>query len=278
MLKSPQEFYNLLVEKFPFSLTQKQDILLQKLVHFLYEKENTTIFLLKGYAGTGKTTTISTVVHNLWRAGIKSVLLAPTGRAAKVISVYSKRQALTIHKKIYFPKKNKSGSVDFVLQPNKHSNTVFIVDEASMIPDTPLNSKLFESGSLLNDLISYVYSGHNCKLVLIGDTAQLPPVKLNISPALSSDKLQLDYQKKVEEIELDEVMRQHEDSGILVNATELRNNIQYELNEYQFQLNFPDLIRLEDGYEIQDAIHDAYDKDGVEDTAFIVRSNKRANQ
>ncbi len=278
MLKTPQEFYNLLIEKFPYSLNQKQDILINKLVHFLYEKDNSKVFLLKGYAGTGKTTTISTMVHNLWRAGIKCVLLAPTGRAAKVISVYSKRQALTIHKKIYFPKKNKNGSVDFVLQTNKHSNTVFIVDEASMIPDSPLNSKLFERGSLLSDLISYVYSGKNCKLVLIGDTAQLPPVNLSLSPALDSDKLRLDYQKTVEEIELDEVMRQHVDSGILVNATELRNYIQYESFDFQFQTNFPDIIRLVDGYDIQDAIHQAYDTDGVEDTAFIVRSNKRANQ
>ena len=278
MLKTPADFYNLLIEKFPFSTTQKQDVLLQRLVEFLYEKSNEGIFLLKGYAGTGKTTTISTVVHNLWRAGIKCVLLAPTGRAAKVISVYSKRQALTIHKKIYFPKKNKGGGVDFVLQPNKHTNTVFIVDEASMIPDSPLSSKLFETGSLLNDLISYVYSGHNCKLVLIGDTAQLPPVKLNISPALDADKLRLDFNKVVKEIELDEVMRQHGGSGILVNATELRNQIQFELTDFQFNINYPDIIRLVDGYDIQDAIHQAYDNDGVEDTAFIVRSNKRANQ
>lgn len=278
MLKTPSEFYHLLLEKFPFSATAKQDILLLKLVEFLYDKSNNQVFLLKGYAGTGKTTTISTVVHNLWRTGIKVVLLAPTGRAAKVISVYSKRQALTIHKKIYFPRKNKGGGVDFVLQPNKHSNTLFIVDEASMIPDSPLSSKLFDRGSLLSDLISYVDAGHNCKLVLIGDTAQLPPVKLTISPALDADKLRLDFNKIIQEVELDEVMRQHQDSGILVNATALRNQIQFDLQDFQFEVPFPDVIRLIDGYEIQDAIHDAYDNIGVEDTAFIVRSNKRANQ
>lgn len=247
-------------------------------MNFIFDNNNHSIFLLKGYAGTGKTTTISTFVNNLWRAGKKAVLLAPTGRAAKVISGYSKRQALTIHKKIYFPKKQKNGSVDFVLQPNKHTDTLFIVDEASMIPDRPQNAKLFENGSLLDDLISYVYSGHNCKIIFIGDTAQLPPVKLTLSPALEADRLNIDYRKEVTEIELDEVMRQQEDSGILANATILRTLIEHESNHFKFDLNYPDIIRLVDGYDIQDAITMAYNNDGVEDTAFIVRSNKRANQ
>jgi len=148
-----------------------------------------------------------------------------------------------------------------------------------MIPDTPSNAKLFENGSLLDDLISYVYSGVKCKLVLIGDTAQLPPVRLSLSPALDAQKLALNYNKDVTEIELDEVMRQHENSGILINATQLRlilaNN---GFENFKFELDFPDIIRLVDGYDIQDAIHSAYDNIGVEDTAFIVRSNKRANQ
>ena len=236
------------------------------------------MFLLKGYAGTGKTSTISTLVNNLWKAEKKAVLLAPTGRAAKVISVYSKKSAFTIHKKIYFPKKQHNGSIDFMLQPNKHTNTIFIVDEASMIPDRPQNAKLFENGSLLDDLISYVYSGKNCKLILIGDTAQLPPVKLSISPALEEDRLEIDYHKNVKKIELDEVTRQHENSGILANATVLRTLIDNDNSNFQFDLKFPDIIRLEDGYDIEDAIVSCYDNDGVEDTAFIVRSNKRANQ
>lgn len=279
MTKTASEFYKNLIEKFPFEPTSSQDLLFTKLTDFIFNTSSEALFLIKGYAGTGKTTTISTVVNNLWRIGKKAVLLAPTGRAAKVISGYSNRQAFTIHKKIYHPKKNKSGGVDFVLQRNKHTNTIFIVDEASMIPDAPGNSKLFENESLLDDLISYVYSGVYCKLVLIGDTAQLPPVGLNISPALDADKLELNYNKNITEIELNEVMRQHENSGILINATYLRlilaNN---GFNDFQFQLGFPDLIRLEDGYEIQDTIHSAYDNIGVEDTAFIVRSNKRANQ
>jgi len=279
MIKNAPEFYKGLVEKFPFEPTDSQDLLLVKLSEFVFEKNNDGLFLIKGYAGTGKTTTISTIVNNLWKIGKKAVLLAPTGRAAKVISGYSKRQAFTIHKKIYFPKKNKAGGVDFTLQTNKHTNTIFIIDEASMIPDTPSNAKLFENGSLLDDLISYVYSGVNCKIIFIGDTAQLPPVKLEISPALDANKLALNYNKDVTELELSEVMRQHENSGILVNATELRlilSNNGYDT--FQFQLGFPDLIRLVDGYDIQDAINTAYDNIGVEDTAFIVRSNKRANQ
>lgn len=278
MLNKPNDFYKELLEKFPYHPTNKQQELFHMLVDFLFSTDNQSVFLLKGYAGTGKTTTISTLVNSLWKTGKKAVLLAPTGRAAKVISGYSKRQALTIHKKIYFPKKQQNGSVDFVLQPNKHTNTFFIVDEASMIPDRPQNSKLFENGSLLDDLISYVYSGHQCKLILIGDTAQLPPVKLSVSPALDADRLEIDYHKNIKEIELNEVTRQHENSGILANATLLRLLIEQDATHFQFDLDFPDIIRLTDGYDIQDAITSAYDSDGVEDTAFIVRSNKRANQ
>lgn len=279
MLKTPQEFYKLLIQKFSFEPTTSQDLLLLKLADFIFDKNKNGLFLIKGFAGTGKTTTISTVVNNLWHIGKKAVLLAPTGRAAKVISGYSNKQAFTIHKKIYFPKKNKSGGVDFTLQPNKHSNTLFIVDEASMIPDNSNSVKLFENSSLLDDLMSYVYSGVQCKIIFIGDTAQLPPVKLNISPALDADKLGANYDKDVVEIELSEVMRQHENSGILVNATDLRLIIANSgFNNFQFQLGFPDLIRLVDGYDIEDAINTAYDNFGVEDTAFIVRSNKRANQ
>lgn len=278
MIKIPADFYNELTKKFPHLPTQKQSQLLNLLSKFIFNDDKDAIFLLKGYAGTGKTTTISTFVNALASAGKKAVLLAPTGRAAKVIAVYSKRPAFTIHKKIYFPKKQANGGVDFVLQTNKHRDTIFIVDEASMIPDSRQNQKLFETGSLLDDLIKYVYSGHNCKLVFIGDTAQLPPVKLTISPALEEDTLQYDYHKNVTEIELDEVMRQHENSGILANATQLRLQMQNESDAFKFNIKFPDIKRLIDGYDIEDALVAAYDNDGVEDTAFIVRSNKRANQ
>ena len=159
--------------------TRKQDMTLQMLSQFLLSKETNAIFLLKGFAGTGKTTIIGDVVTNLWNTSLKAVLMAPTGRAAKVMATYAKTQAFTIHRKIYFPKKERGGGIRFVLAPNKHRNTVFIVDEASMIPDTASQSKLFDNGSLLDELIQFVYSGHQCKLILIGDTAQLP---LCISP------------------------------------------------------------------------------------------------
>ena len=209
---------------------------------------------------------------------MKSVLIAPTGRAAKVLSSYAKKEALTIHKKIYF-QEDFNGVMKFNLGKNLHTNTVFIVDEASMIPDNPLESKLFANGSLLSDLIEYIYSGTNCKLILVGDTAQLPPVKLHLSPALDETKLEFDYNKEVTTLELDEVMRQHKNSGILTNATELRKilNEPY-ITDFKFQINYPDVIRLIDGFEIENAINESYKDNGIEDTAIIVRSNKRANQ
>lgn len=242
--------------------------------------ENNTIFVLKGYAGTGKTTIISTIVNNLIEINKKYVLLAPTGRAAKVIANYSNKPACTIHKKIYFPKKSSGGGVSFTLQPNKHKNTIFIVDEASMISDANSDSKLYENGSLLDDLISYVYSGTNCKMILLGDTAQLPPVNLDISPALDTHTLAVHYDKEIESIELDEVMRQEESSGILFNATELRELLKDNfVTDFQFDVKkYKDIVRLTDGYDIQDAIQSAYSNYSIEDTAFIVRSNKRANQ
>lgn len=273
------EFYSLIKQQFPFKPTTKQDILLLQLSEFIFKESSDTVFLLKGYAGTGKTTIIGTIVTNLWKAKKSAVLMAPTGRAAKVISNYSKKEAFTIHKKIYFPKKNKGGGISFVLQPNKHKNTIFIVDEASMIPDTPNDSKLYANGSLLDDLMQYVYQGHKCKLLLIGDTAQLPPVKLDLSPALDENTLNLNYNKSVTKMELDEVTRQGLDSGILENATLLREALAEEFYEsFKFNLKpFNDIVRLVDGYEIMDAINDAYSTLGYEETSIIVRSNKRAN-
>ena len=177
-------FFTTLKEKFPHEPTLKQSIALQQLSSYVLSKEKEQLFLLKGFAGTGKTTIVGTLVSNLWRTTMKSVLMAPTGRAAKVMSNYANTQSYTIHRKIYFPKKQSGGGVQFVLAPNKHRDTIFIVDEASMIPDTPADSKLFENGSLLDDLMMFVYSGHNCKLILIGDTAQLPPVHLESKSGL----------------------------------------------------------------------------------------------
>ena len=272
-------FYTLLKEKYPHRPTLNQDIALDQLSSFVLSKEKDSLFLLKGFAGTGKTTIIGVLVANLYRTTMKAVLMAPTGRAAKVMSNYSNTQAFTIHRKIYFPKKESGGGVKFVLAPNKHRNTIFIVDEASMIPDTVADSKLFENGSLLDDLMMYVYSGHNCKLVLIGDTAQLPPVHLSLSPALDGNKLALNYNKEVIKLELNEVVRQAEGSGILVNATNLREQLQSEFyDNFRFDVDpYSDIIRLTDGNSIQEAIEESYSRNGKEETAFIVRSNKRAN-
>lgn len=278
MIKAASVFYTELLKNFRHNPTAIQNELFIKLSDFVFDENQKGLFLLKGYAGTGKTTIISSLVKNLWKVGMKSVLLAPTGRAAKVMASYSNKQAFTIHKKIYFPKKASGGGVSFTLQKNKHTNTIFIIDEASMIPDTNVDGKLFENNSLLDDLISYVYSGKNCKMILIGDTAQLPPVRLELSPALDRKVLDYNYQKDVYEIELDEVMRQHHDSGILANATNLREIIQNNYFEpFKFHLDYQDIIRLTDGDEILDAFYTAYDQNSIEDTTLIVRSNKRAN-
>ncbi len=272
-------FYKKIKAEFPYTPTLKQDLVLQKIASFITNTAINEVFLLKGYAGTGKTTIIGTVVKHLWETKKKAVLLAPTGRAAKVISNYSNTEAFTIHKKIYFPKAQKGGGVSFTLQPNKHRNTLFIVDEASMISDATSDSKLFENGSLLDDLMQYVYSGHQCKLILIGDTAQLPPVKLDVSPALNEDTLRNFYNKEVISIELDEVVRQQEDSGILLNATALREAIESGFYEgFKFDIRgFKDIIKPQDGQELMDAINDSYSSLGKEETVIVLRSNKRAN-
>lgn len=273
-----QGFYGFLKRDFPHETTTKQDIALQMLAKFVCGSSKNETFLLKGYAGTGKTTLIGTLVKNLGKAKKRAVLLAPTGRAAKVITNYANKQAFTIHKKIYFPK-NQKGTISFKLQKNKYRDTIFIVDEASMIPDINQDSKLFENGSLLDDLMQFVYSGNNCKLLLIGDTAQLPPVHLLISPALDERVLENQYNREVCQIELDEVVRQKEDSGILENATLIRQRLEDGLYDvFRFSgIEFPDIIRPTDGQEIMDAISDNYAELGNEDTVIIVRSNKRAN-
>lgn len=273
------QFSQHLIDKFPFRPTNSQQQAIQQLSDFLFTDSKNKLFVLKGYAGTGKTTLIGSIVNNLRYANHKTVLLAPTGRAAKVLSNYAKKQAFTIHKRIYFPRSGKDGKVGFVLQPNKFTNTLFIIDEASMIGDSPTQSKLFESGSLLQDIISFVDSGSNCRLMFVGDTAQLPPVKLPVSPALNCDLLSLDFNKEVSEVILSEVVRQSIDSGILFNATALREQLQLEIfDTFSFSIDpFEDVIRLIDGHEIQEAIESSYRDFGKEDAVVIVRSNKRAN-
>lgn len=264
---------------FPFEPTLVQEQALQDLASYFSSTDDNEVFVLKGYAGTGKTTLIGTLVKTIGALRYKTVLLAPTGRAAKVMSAYAKRPAYTIHKRIYFAQQERQGNLKFKLQKNKFKRTLFLVDEASMIADQQQQSKLFENGSLLHDLIHYVQSGDDCKLLLVGDTAQLPPVHTELSPALDARVLSMDYNLQPKEIELNEVVRQGKDSGILFNATQIRKQLTSgQTTHFQFSLiNFPDIIRLRDGFEIQDAIEESFREVGREETACIVRSNKRAN-
>ena len=273
------EFKRLLNETFQFEATVSQNHWLDSIVDFIYSKDKNLLYLLKGYAGTGKSTLIAHLVKYLIKANSRAILMAPTGRAAKVIANYSNKKAFTIHKQIYYTKSEKGSGVQFVLKPNKYKNTIFIVDEASMIGDDRQSAKLFENGSLLDDLMQYVDSGSNCKLLLVGDPAQLPPVHLDISPALDGDYLKSQFNKVVTEWELKEVVRQQQDSGILGNATQLRIQMnQEDVYPFAFDLSIAsDIQRLHDGNEILELLDDALSNGGLEDTVFIVRSNKRAN-
>ena len=260
---------------FPFEPTIKQDHIITEISEFISTIGNRSIFILKGYAGTGKTTLISTLVKSLPVLGKRSVLMAPTGRAAKVLSKYSNKSASTIHKKIYWIKTNKSGNTFIKLKENTHNNTIFFVDEASMIPEH--TEKSFGNRSLLDDLIEYVYDGYDCKLILIGDTAQLPPVHLEISPALDIEKIERNYNKQVICKELTKVVRQKENSLILKNATDLRNKISNADYSFPKLATNSEVIRINNGEDLQEAIEFSYNNEGVNNTTILCRSNKRAN-
>jgi exodeoxyribonuclease-5 len=233
---------------------------------------------MTGYAGTGKTSVISSIVKTLDMLRMRSVLLAPTGRAAKVLSSYSGRQAFTVHKKIYRQKSSKDGLGSFSLDRNLHKDTFFIVDEASMVSNSSGDSSLFGSGRLLDDLIEFVYSGTECKLILVGDTAQLPPVGSILSPALDPASLG-GYGFGLISCEMRQVVRQSENSGVLMNATRVRlqvaeNNLIHPAIDC---INYKDTIRIT-GEELIDEISSAYGTCGMEGTIIVVNSNKQANR
>tara|TARA_Y100000114_G_scaffold156119_1_gene182224 strand:- start:15921 stop:17321 length:1401 start_codon:yes stop_codon:yes gene_type:complete len=265
----------ILLQKFPFQPTEGQKRLFSLFDDFLLNKRlHKPVLVLKGYAGTGKTTVVSAIVQTLPFFQFKYVLMAPTGRAAKVMSGYSKRTAFTIHKKVFQQTAEPGGGLEFKRQSNYHKNTVFIVDEASMISD----SAEYGQKGLLTDLMDYVFSQEGNRLLLIGDTAQLPPVGNLESPALEKPYLQHHFKAEVQSLELTEVMRQDEDSGILYNATHLRS----ELPKESFRLKlttgrFKDIFKMT-GERLEDGLRYAYDKYGVENTAIICRSNKNAVQ
>jgi exodeoxyribonuclease-5 len=268
-------FQEKIKSNFEFSFTEEQRKITQHLSDYILSISTRNIFLLKGYAGTGKTSLISALVNSLSSVNKKPSLLAPTGRAAKVLSKYSKKSASTIHRKIYWINSNKNGNTYIKLKENTHTNTIFIVDEASMIPES--SDKGFGNRSLLDDLIQYVYDGIGCKLILIGDTAQLPPVNLEISPALSEDFLSQNYSKEILSFSLSEVVRQEKSSTILLNATSLRKQItDHHFNLPNFIVN-EDVIRIESGDELQESLEDNYNKSGLTNTIVLCRSNKRAN-
>ena len=263
---------------FPYKPTFEQEKVVKILADFLFCREMDSLFLLKGYAGTGKTSLIGALVKTLDQLEQKCVLLAPTGRAAKVFAHYAGHPAFTIHKKIYRQRSFSNELDNFSINDNLHQHTLFIVDEASMIANDGLSGSMFGTGRLLDDLVQYVYSGQGCRLMLIGDTAQLPPVGEEESPALSANALK-GYGLKVYEGMLTEVVRQLSDSGILWNATELRR---YIAEEDFFTLppirveDFPD-IKVMPGNELIEAIGECYDRAGMDETIVVCRSNKRAN-
>lgn len=244
------------------------------------KSHNRPVFLLKGYAGTGKTTLVSALVRVLAVAGLQSVLLAPTGRAAKVLAGYARKQASTIHRKIYFAVTGDDGRPKMIPSQNPHKYTLFIVDEASMIQGAgnATDSGIYSNRDLLDDLVEYVYNSEGCRMLLIGDHAQLPPVGMTESPALNLEILQKNYRLDCVTYELEEVVRQALDSGILTNATLLREKALVEKPEVPFfnLAGFKDIKRL-DGSEFEDALNFCYDRFGAENTVIITRSNKRAN-
>jgi exodeoxyribonuclease V len=258
--------------------TSGQEELIAKLADFIMDDNEKKAFIVKGYAGTGKTTLVSAVVKTLEHWKIKSLLLAPTGRAAKVFSSYAGKPAYTIHRKIYRQKSSTDGFGSFVLNKNLFSNLVIMVDEASMISNSLSEDSVFGSGRLLEDLISFVKDGVQCRLILIGDTAQLPPVGINLSPALDRTELGGNISVAGEHV-LTDIVRQSIQSGILQNATKLRNQITgkaFTMPVFK-QEGFND-IRFVDGNGLPELLERTYGKYGIEENIILCRSNKKANQ
>ena len=276
--------FSILLNNFGFTPTEGQAKVLYHLSAFILTEKERPLYLLRGYAGTGKTTLVSTLVKTLPQIGMRYQLLAPTGRAAKVMSSYTGKPASTLHRKLYRFQAVANGELRMTRDVNKHKNTVFIVDECSMISDQ--GDGYSWSRSLLDDLIEYVFSGSCCKLLLIGDSAQLPPVGLDISPAMDFDILRNSFNLTIATYEMKEVMRQALESGILHNATNLRDlmstdNGQQTTDFYELPLlninNFDDIIKI-DPMSFEELLWQSFgDKRSNNDAVVICRSNKRAN-
>ena len=268
-----------ILSHFPHQPTQGQQAAVREMVEFLYDPDPASAFLLCGYAGTGKTSLISALIQSMPALRVKTVLLAPTGRAAKVLAGYSGHPAYTIHKKIYQTVTDASGVMRVARALNKHSYTLFIVDEASMIG---MDEGGFGRRNLFEDLIDYVADGSHCRLMLIGDTAQLPPVGSTESPALDLDFLRSFTNLKLHHSILTEVVRQQNFSGVLLNATMLRQQIAMmddgdspEMPLFDID-DCPDVVRL-GGEELEEVLNTEYGAHNLEEVVVVTRSNKRAN-
>ena len=270
-------FIQRLSENLPYVPTEEQAGLVARLAEFLWDDNVPSVFVIKGYAGTGKTSLVGALVKTLEAFERACVLLAPTGRAAKVFASYAAHPAYTIHKKIYRQRAFTGDFSGFQLAHNAYKNTFFIVDEASMIANEPTDGSHYGSGLLLDDLFDFVYSGSGCRLILLGDTAQLPPVGQLRSPALDEAYLQR-YGYPVMVSELTHVVRQDSASGVLYNATRLRQDMwKTPLPAPSIALHgFPDVGRV-GGDELIEVLSSAYNRDGMDETIIITRSNKRAN-
>lgn len=267
-----------ILQQFGFPPTQEQAHALEVFAEFLTDRDPHAVMILRGSAGTGKTTLSGAIVRTLKEIRQKVMLLAPTGRAAKVFSLNSGSPAYTIHRRIYREKSFSGVEGQFNLNDNLYTDTLFMVDEASMIANMGLGGMSFGSGCLLDDLVHFVYQGRNDRLLLIGDKAQLPPVGEEESPALHAAMLE-GYGLKVYECDLNEVLRQSEESGILYNATMIRQMITHDDITQLPKIHFAGYsdIKPMPGVELIEALADSYHHVGLDDTIVVTRSNKRAN-
>ena len=273
-----EHFSTVLAEKFGFDFSPTQQGAVEQFISFFFRQQEENVFLLRGYAGTGKTSLVAAMVNVLSRFNYSFVLLAPTGRAAKVFSAYSGQAAFTIHKKIYRQQTEQEGITVFGLGFNTLRNTLFFVDEASMIGMNSVDSH-FGSGSLLDDLFQFVYNGRGNRLMLIGDSAQLPPIGTTLSPALEADFLRRQYDVEVYEANLTDIMRQSETSGVVYNATRIREMLEGGAGR-KLQMKtarFPDIVRIGGG-ELLEELDRCYSLYGEDETMVICRSNRQANR
>ncbi len=273
---SRNDLYQMLLQSFGFEPTEGQAIALRHLSAFLLSERSNPTYILRGYAGTGKTTLVRVLVKTLPMLGMRHVLLAPTGRAAKVLSSYTQKDASTIHRRIYQAQAFPDGSFRITRAENKSKNTLFIVDEASMIGE----QREFGSKSLLDDLLEYVFNGENCRLLLIGDTAQLPPVESSESPALDCEYLKAEFPVTVATYELTEVKRQALASGILYNATTIRERIKEQRSSYDLPIftleGFDDIQRIEPEV-FEELLYRVFSENADNEAVIVCKSNKRAN-